>query len=95
MPKKYIPKYVHWLNSDSKFSACGVPTGVKEISQVTCPKCLKVIEKRSHLATLPKTLYEVAISAIDRELPTWEQMPEDFRLRYEQIVLKGFHSSIK
>ncbi len=90
MPRKYNPKYTHWLNPNStKLSACGVPTGVEEISQVTCPKCLKVIQKRSHLATLPKTLYEAAISAVGTNLPTWDEMPEDFRHRYTQLVVSG------
>ncbi|RCJ41165.1 hypothetical protein [Nostoc punctiforme] len=58
------PKYTHWKNSPSKYAACGTPnprTGTCEKLQVTCPRCLRIVERSDRLNALPQQCYESVI----------------------------------
>lgn len=85
-------KYTHWKNSDSKYAACGVPNSsskTEEKLHVTCPKCLRMAERSDRILALPRKCYESVVGALKISLPTWDELPEDYRHRYEKEVNEG------
>ena len=50
---------------------------------------MRMVERCDRLLALPQKCYESVVDTLKMELPSWEELPEDYRRRYEKRVIEG------